>query len=478
MTIKKLMLAITFILVIILLGGLLNLKPGYLDKIDIIIISICSLVIAYFNNLFSEKKVFLSFIFFYFYTICYLLPVIYFAYYPELLILNFEKYIYIPNSFANIFIFTTLSIVLTQLICIFIPFSSMKTRYISLQILTKNNIIIGIVFLILNYIINQIASISVFIIFFNVNAIAFIVIVGIANQKTIDKNIKPYLFIFFTIIILMSIFGGIRSGITTILFNTILLLMFFKGNIFIEKKHLLYLMVIGILAIFSYPIATFFRVAKDLGVNTSSISLDSIIEFNAANSVVNPFSYMFYRIIQRISLLEFSFVMSNNLYDPRFFTENLTFLNELKSTINLILPGTYFDVLDSNNYLINLTNNKTVNEIRNDWSSYNISFFYFNILQFGKYLGFIFTFLFFFLYISLLNFLLKKKKIILKMISIYLVISVITIFIFFGYDYFIRNAIHFLLATVVYLYLFKKKFKFSLISLFQQLSENRRRSTD
>lgn len=466
MTIKKIMLLITIILVIILAGGLFNLKPGYLDKIDIITISICSLVIAYFNTLFSEKKIFLSFIFFYFYTICYLIPVVYFAYYPELLTLNFGKYIYIPNSFANIFIFTTLSIVLTQLICILIPFSSIKTRYISLQILTKNNIIIGIVFLILNYIINQIASISVFTIFFNVNAIAFIIIVGIANEKTFNINIKPYLLIFFTLIILMSIFGGSRSGITNILFNTIVLLMFFKGNVFIEKKYLKYLIIIGILAISSYPIATFFRVAKDFGLNSSSLSINSILEYNSINSGINSIPFMFSRIIQRISLLEFSFVMSNDLYDPRFFKENLTFLNELKSLINLILPGTYFDVLNSNNYLINLTNNGTVNEIRDDWSSYNISFYYFNILQFGKYWGFIFTFLFFFLYISFLNHLFKKKTLILKMISIYLVASLITIFIFFGYDYYIRNTIHFISAMIVYLYLFNKKFKFRKSSLY------------
>lgn len=461
------MLIITIILVIILLGGLLTLKHGYLGKIDIITISICSLIIAYFNYSFPENKIFLSFIIFYFYTLCFFIPMIYFAYYPEFFTLNFEKYIYIPNSYSYIFISTTSYIVLTQLICIYIPFSSIKARYFSNQILTKNNIILGIILLILNFIINKIDSISFFTVFFNVNAMAFIIIVGLANEKTFDTKLKPYLILFFTLIILMSILGGSRSGIIYILFNIIVLLMFFKGNIFIEIKYLKYLIFIGLLAILSYPIATFFRVATNLGLSYSSLSLNSILRLNSISSTIDPLPLMLNRIIQRINLTEFSFVVNNNLYDPRFIKENITFLNEIKSAINLILPGNYFNVLVSNNYFINLLNNSTVTDIKNNWSSYNISFYDYNVVQFGKYIGFIFLFLFFFLYISFMNSLLKSKKLILKMISFYLVISLITIFIFFGYDYFIRNAFHFILAMIVYLYLFKKKFKFHLISFNQ-----------
>ena len=451
MYLNKIFLYSTFILVIILLGGLFNIHEGYLDKTDIIIVSICSLIIAYFNNTATENKAFASFIIFYFYTLSYLIPIIFFAYNPEYYTFWFGKYVYIEFSVSQIFLLITVIIAFIHLILRIIPLISINNRKINFNILTQKSSIFSIFFLILIILINQSFKISFFIIFFNIQALAFILMVGLLNQEIKEKK---YVFIFFIILLISTIFGGSRGGILNVIFNFLVLLIFFKGNVFIQKKKILGVFYLLIVAVITYPIATFIRVAHDSGIDLSMISIDSVL---TSSSFVgsNPIAFILSRIIDRIDLFKYSFIIFNNLYDQSFFAENLSVINIFKSSINLVFPGDYFDILASNNYFVNLVNDSSVYEIKGDWSSYNLSFFDYNFLRFGKYIGLLSIFFFFFFFFYFLNFIFKFKNLTAKIISVYLVSSLLKIFVFFGYDYFIRDVIHFSFAIIIYVFILR-----------------------
>ena len=451
MYLNKIFLYTTFTLVIILLGGLFNIHEGYLDKTDIIIVSICSLIITYFNNSATENKAFVSFIIFYFYTLSYLIPIIFFAYYPEYYTLWFGKYTYVEFSISKIFVLITVIIALIHLILRITPLISINNRKINFNLLTQKSSIFSIFFLIVIILINQSFTNSFFIILFNVQALALILMVGVLNQEIKEKK---YVFIFFIVFVLSTIFGGSRGGILNVIFNFTVLLIFFKGNVFIKKKYIVGVFYFLIIAVITYPISTFIRFANENGIDLLTISIDSIL---TSSSFVgsNPIEFILSRIVDRLDLFKYSFVIFNNLYDPSFFAENLSFINIFKSSINLVLPGDYFDVLASNNYFQNLVNNRSVYEIKDDWSSGNLSFFDYNILRFGKYIGILSIFFFFYFYFYFLNFMFKYKNLTVKIISIYLVTSLLKIFVFFGYDYLIRDIIHFSFAAITYVFILR-----------------------
>ena len=301
--------------------------------------------------------------------------IIFFAYYPEYYIFWFGKYIHVEFSISKIFLLITVIIVFIHLILRIRPLISINNRKINFNLLTQKSSIFSIFFLIVILLINQSFTNSFFIILFNVQAIAFILMIGVLNQEIKEKK---YLFIFFIVLILSTIFGGSRGGILNVIFNFIVLLIFFKGNVFLKKKYILGVFFFLIIAVITYPIATFIRVASDSGIDLSTISIDSIL---TSSSFVgsNPIAFILSRIIDRLDLFKYSFIVFNNLYDQSFFAENLSVINIFKSSINLILPGDYFDVLASNNYFDNLVSDRSVYEIKHDWSSYNLSFFDYTI---------------------------------------------------------------------------------------------------
>lgn len=452
MYISKLLLNVTYILVGILFCGLFNTYEGYIDKLDIITVSLCSLIIGYVNYTISESKAFFSFIIFYFYTLCYLIPITFFAHYPKYYTIWFGKYVYEEYSIAKIFILITVIILLLHLIFRKVSFNSLRKRRIKLNFITRKSTIFSILVLIFYIIFNQYFNSSLIIIFFNIHALAFILMIGIVNQEFREKK---YIYTFFTIYILSTIVGGSRGGILNSIFTLFVLLTYFKGNIFLRKKYILNLSYILLIAVLTYPIATFLRYANDNGINFLNITYDVILISNASTFVSGTSEtilILISRIIDRLDLFKYSYIIFNDLYDQSFFTANLNNINILKSSINLVLPGDYFDVLASNNFFANLLDDRSLYEIKNDWSSYNLSFFDYNFLRYGKFLGIFTIFLTLSFFLFYLQNLLKIKNISVKIISLYILVSLLKLFVFFGYDYLIRDFIHNSLSIFTYIY--------------------------
>ena len=222
--------------------------------------------------------------------------------------------------------------------------------------------------------------------------------------------------------------------------------LYLYGNFYIKKNQILGFSLLILIAFITYPIATIIRILAD-----TNSTFDLSVFFYS--DTLNPFLFLANTVIQRISLLEYSFILNNDFYDTQFFDKYFTIRNLFLSTVDLVLPYSFSDVVATNNLLSNITYDFDYYEIKNNWTSRNAFILDFNHL-YTKELFVPLTLLVLSIY-SLLIRLFSKKLLLYHILRIYLIVHLFEVFIFFGYDYWIRSLIHGLIPVLILYFLFK-----------------------
>ena len=174
----------------------------------------------------------------------------------------------------------------------------------------------------------------------------------------------------------------------------------------------------------------------------------------------NYFEFLILQIVNRLKMIDYSYVIYNDLYNNLFFDQNLNFINFIKSFINITFPLNLFDeVLTSNTYLRSLNEDLSKSNLINDWSSYNSTFLDFNVLYFGIFGAIIISLMILYFYDFLIRIFNHRNTLFSNMIFVFLIIQLMSFFIFFGYDYFLKTLIHGFITILVVSLTIQTKFR-------------------
>jgi hypothetical protein len=217
-----------------------------------------------------------------------------------------------------------------------------------------------------------------------------------------------------------------------------LVLLYVKGDFILSLKNYFYILFFLFVAFLTYPIATIFRIINDSS-GASNFSFDLL--FNSYSVANNYFLFMVTSVVERLSLLNYSFYLSNDLYNPLFFKQYFTFNELLNSSINLIFPSDFNpNSIPSNTYLRALVDDSSFYDLKQDWSSYNAHIVDLNSL-YNKNFSFIISIITISIY-SLICKLFNRKSVILHLIYVFLILNIFNFFVFFGYDYMFKQIVH------------------------------------
>jgi len=224
------------------------------------------------------------------------------------------------------------------------------------------------------------------------NYIIYIVIMAIAAiqykhlNHIYEYGIREKLLVFFLAIVWLSIevYNGSRSGILWIFLLSMTGLMLNRDTL--SRKGLIMLGLIVVLSVPAYVFSTFM---KDTGV-------ELVAHFFRGNDI---FSGIWIAISQRVGLLDNLFQISNETYNLQIYKE-IGFFQVIKSTFDLIMPGTYFPGVYSQSALNQVwLYDYNVSDIATGWSSISVSLYATNYLYFGMVGSFFVTGFVNFLYI-------------------------------------------------------------------------------
>ena len=405
---------------------------------DIYLIIMISIIYSFFNLYYFKYNSLISFICYYNYFINFLTPFVYIIFFEESILKLLNKYQFFEYGFFKIF----LSVAIFSFFANYI-FSKITTKKSIIENVNRRinlNLIRWIFFFLIGNILFsslQLFFYPQFYLFFNpqLHILLFIYIYMISDSK---NKLKLYFISFLIIYVVYTIFSGSRSGIFNVLIYSILVLLYTRGDFILSFKRYFYVLFFLSLALLSYPIATIFRIIND-SYFTSNFSFQLL--FNSYLVTDNYFQFMFTSIVERISLLNYSFYLSNDLYDPFFFNQYLTFNEFLNSSINLTLPYDINSIsIPSNTYLRALVDDSSYFNLKQDWSSYNAY-----IVDFNRLYSKNFSFIISIIAISIYSFICKlfnKKSIISHLIYVFLILNIFNFFVFFGYDYMIKQIVH------------------------------------
>ena len=178
---------------------------------------------------------------------------------------------------------------------------------------------------------------------------------------------------------------------------------------------------------------------KSLPSILTVISFDLL--FDSYSITGNYFTFMLSAIVERLSMLKYSFCLSNDLYNPLFFKQYFTFSEFFNSSINLTFPLDYnSNSIPSNTYLRSLVDDSSYYDLKQDWSSYNAYIVDFNYLYNSSF-SFIISIITILIY-SLICKLLNRKSVLLHLMYVFLILNILNFFVFFGYDYMVKHIVH------------------------------------
>jgi len=424
------------------------------SKYDLLLIFLFTSIFSFVNDYYSKINTHISFICFYVYVVCFLGPFVFVLLNPEMINKNniislLPKYEYVEFGFWKTFAYLDLIFIFTHII--FKRSASLNLDIFNYsKLLNKKILQLSIFIILLNTLLSYLNIFSLFTVFFQSKIyLFFIVLFYVISEK--KQELYKYFYFFIFLCITISIYGGSRGGIIGFLMVFLIISLYLYGNFYIKKKQIFYFSLLIVLAFISYPIATVIRIASD-----SNLDFDLSVFFYADS--FNPFLFLINTVLQRVSLLEYSFILNNNFYDPQFFEKYLTIKNLFLSTIDLVFPYSFSDVVASNNLLSNITYDVDYYEIKNNWTSRNVFLLDFNRLYTKQF--FVLLTLFVLYLYSILIRLFSKNLLLHHILRIYLIVHLFEVFIFFGYDYWFRSLIHGLIPVLILYFLFKlSKFK-------------------
>ena len=405
---------------------------------DIYLIITISIIYSFFNLYFFKYNPFINFICYYNYYINFLTPFVFIIFFEESISKILNKYQFFEYGFFKIF----LSVAMFSFFANYI-FSKIKSQKNIIENLNKRinlNLIRWILFFIVGNILFsslQLFFYPQFYLFFNpqLHLLLFIYIYMVSDSK---NKLKPYFISFVIIYVIYTVISGQRSGLFNVLIYSLLVLLYVKGDFILSKKRYFYILIFLFIALITYPIATIFRIIND-STGGSDFSFDLL--FNAFSVTDNYFTFMLSAIVERLSMLNYSFYLSHDLYNPLFFKEYFTFNEFFNSSINLIFPLDFnSNSIPSNTYLRNLVDDSSYFDLKQDWSSYNAHIVDFNHLYNSRF-SFIISIFAISIY-SLICKLFNRKSVIFHLIYVFLILNIFNFFIFFGYDYMFKYIVH------------------------------------
>ena len=405
---------------------------------DIYLIIVISIIYSFFNLYQFKYNSLINFIGYYNYCVNFLTPFVFMILFEESIFKILPNYRYFEHGFFKVF----LSVATFSFLANYI-FSKIKARKGAIENLNERmnlNVIRWILFFIIGNVV--FSSLKLFFypqfyLFFNpqLHLILFIYIFMVSDIKSV---LKPYFISFVIIYVLYTIVVGQRSGLFNVLIYSLLVLLYVKGDFVLSLKRYFQISIFLFIALISYPIATIFRISND-SIGGACFSFDLL--FNAASVTDNYLIFMVTAIVERLSMLNYSFYLSNDMYDPLFFKQYFTFNEFFNSSLNLTLPFDYdSNSIPSNTYLRSLVDNSSHLKLKHDWSSYNAHIVTFNNLYSNR-----FYFIMSITAISLYSLFIKifnKKSVVLHLITVLLIINIFNFFVFFGYDYMIKYIVH------------------------------------
>ena len=441
MKISKIFSLFSIFEIILMFFGFLNHDQSLVTRLDILYVILISFLFLIINSYFFKINAFISFIIFYVYNITYLLPFCFILFFPDQINIIISKYTTSVYNFSFCFLLITIFLIISYYILHNIKLNNKLISNIKKNI-TNRIVQKLIILLIFNIIFAYFNVLSFFSIFFNpqIYLLILVFVLCIPNNKNINRQ---YIYFYFLLYIAYTIFFGSRSGIHNLLLYFIISFLFVNGDTTINKKYYILVSIGIVFAIILYPIATVFRIANDEHLN---FDINLFVNTDNENAII----YFFAKIIQRLSLLDYTYIIANKLYNQSFFDTYFTIKNLILSSLNITFPLSLNDTLVSNNLLSNVTYDFSYDEIRSNWSSGNAFLMDFNHLYLPG-----FEFLLSFLVIYLYKLLIKtvsNKNIFFSLLYILLISKTFDLFIFFGYDYFFRNLVH-TCVTLFFLYI-------------------------
>jgi len=412
---------------------------------DLLLVFSFTLLFCVVNSYYFKVNAHIAFIFFFIYVLNFLIPFLFYLYFPDFISGMLPKYEYREYGFWKIFAYLDLFFIISYFI--FKKSTQLnKSIYRYKNLLSKKLMIFSLLILFLNILTNYFNLSAAISIFINPQIYLFFIILfySISDKK---KELNKYLNIFLFIYFISTIFGGSRGGMIVVVLYFIIINLYLHKDLTFNKKQLFVAFIIVIVGLVSYPIATIYRIIGDEGLNSN---FDLSVFFN--QDAINPVVFLLSKIIQRFSLLDYSFILNNDLYNQQFFIDNFTIRNLVESTLNITFPSSFSDVLVSNNLLANLSFDSSYREIRNNWSSGNAFLLDFNRLY--SYYFFVPLTVFVLYIYSYLIRIFNKNLLLYHIIRIFLILKILELFIFFGYDYFIRTFVHSLIPILILYFIF------------------------
>lgn len=405
---------------------------------DIYLIIIISIIYSFFNLYYFKYNSFINFICYYNYYINFLTPFVFIIFFEEKIFKILSKYQFFEYGFFKTF----LSVAMFSFFANYI-FSKIKSQKNVIENLNRRmnlNFIRWIFFfLIVNILFTylQLSFYPYFYLFFNpqLHLLLFIYIYLVSDSK---NKLKSYIIPFLIIYVIYTVISGSRGGLFHVLIYSLLVLLYVKGDFILSFKRYFSISIFLIIALITYPIATVFRIIKDSS-GVSDFSFDLL--FDAYSVTNNYFIFMLSAIVERLSMLNYSFSLSNDLYNPLFFKQYFTFNEFFNSSINLTFPLDYnSNSIPSNTYLRSLVDDSSYFDLKYDWSSFGAYIVDFNHLYNSSF-SFTISIITILIY-SLICKLFNRKSVILHLIYVFLTLNILNFFVFFGYDYMFKHIVH------------------------------------
>lgn len=405
---------------------------------DIYLIIIISLIYSFFNLYYFKYNSFINFICYYNYYINFLTPFVFIIFFEETIFKILNKYQFFEYGFFKIF----LSVAMFSFFANYI-FSKIKSQKNVIENLNRRmnlNFTRWIFFfLIANILFTslQLSFYPYFYAFFNpqLHLLLFIYIYMVSDSK---NRLKSYLISYLIIYLIFTVISGSRGGLFHVLIYSLLVLLYVKGDFILSFKRYFSILIFLFIALITYPIATIFRIINNSS-GVSDFSFDLL--FDSYSVTGNYFIFMLSAIVERLSMLNYSFCLSNDLYNPSFFEQYFTFSEFFNSSINLTFPLDYnSNSIPSNSYLRSLVDDSSYFDLKYDWSSYNAYIVDFNHLYNSSF-SFIISIITIIIY-SLICKLSNRKSVLSHLIYIFLILNIFNFFVFFGYDYMFKHIVH------------------------------------
>lgn len=428
----------SFALILLMFYKVLTGEYNLSSNNDIYLIIIISIIYSFFNLYYFKYNSFINFICYYNYYINFLTPFVFIIFFEETIFKILNKYQFLEYGFFKIFLTVAMFSFFANYI--FSKIKSQKNVTENLNRRINLNFIRWIFFfLIANILFTslQLPFYNYFYGFFNpqLHLLFFIYIYMVSDSK---NKLKSYLIPFLIIYVIYTVITGSRGGLFHVLLYSLLVLFYVKGDFILSFKRFFSISIFLFIGLITYPIATIFRIINNSS-GVSDFSFD--ILFDSYSVTNNYFIFMLSAIVERLSLLQYSFYLSNDLYNPFFFKQYFTFNEFFNSSINLTFPLDYnSNSIPSNTYLRSLVDDSNYFDLIYDWSSFNAYIVDFNHLYNSSF-SFIISIITILIY-SLICKLFNRKSLLLQLIYVFLILNIINFFVFFGYDYMFKHIVH------------------------------------